>query len=242
MTLLLFPLWHGQLLWHYYDTIIVSIITRLWHYYSHYFSYYITYDRVSSTSVSQCADRSPQPEHREMTFKGPWRLELDLIHHEGALKQWKEVWGSERVLLYTLFLPLYRLLQISDQDYCCSKGVLRTAHLREMIQCVTWRWGNTTQAGFDARRAETVLCCDYYCHYCTIISLISTIIGIIAEANRSGIHWKTRPKALMMIRHHRGLVFVVPESRIDSIGDHRDDLDKPEKNEDNCHNMHNKLF
>ncbi len=46
----------------------------------------------------------------------------------------------------------------------------------------------------------------------------------------------------MMIRHHRGLVFVVPESRIDSIGDHQDDLDKPKNNEDNCHNMHNKLF
>ena len=47
------------------------------------------------------------------------------------------------------------------------------------------------QAGIDARRAETVLYCDYYCHYCTIIPLIGTIIGIIAEkefANRPGIH------------------------------------------------------
>ena len=199
MTLLLFPLWHGKLLWHYYDTIIVSIITLLWHYYSHYFSYYFTYDRVSTTSVSQCADRNPQPEHREMTFKGPWRLELDLDYHGGALKQWKVAWRSELVLLYTLFLPLYRLLQMSDQDCCCSNRVLRTADLCAMIQCVTWRWGNTTQAGIDARRAETVLCCDYYCHYCTIISLIGTIICIIAEkefANRPGIHWKKlRPKA-----------------------------------------------
>jgi hypothetical protein len=46
----------------------------------------------------------------------------------------------------------------------------------------------------------------------------------------------------MMIRHHRGLVFVVPESRIDSIGDHQDDVDKPENNEDNCHKMNNILF
>ena len=149
MTLLLFPLWHGQLLWHYYDTIIVSIITRLWHYYYHYFSYYFTYDRVSTTSVLQCADWNPQPEHREMTFKGPWSLKLDLDCHRGALKQWKVAWRSELVLLYTLFLPLYRLLQMSDQDCCCSKGVLRTADVRAMIQCVTcvvwkrhasWHW------------------------------------------------------------------------------------------------------
>ena len=44
------------------------------------------------------------------------------------------------------------------------------------------------------------------------------------------------------IRHHRGLVFVVSVSRIDSVGDRQDDLDKPENNEDNCHNMHNILF
>ena len=114
------------LLWHYYDTIIVSIITRLWHYYSHYFSYYFTYDRVSSTSVSQCADQNPQPEHRVMTFKGPWRLELDLDHHGGELKQWKVSWRSELVLIYTLCLLLYRLFQMSAQVCCSSKGVLRT--------------------------------------------------------------------------------------------------------------------
>ena len=45
-----------------------------------------------------------------------------------------------------------------------------------------------------------------------------------------------------MIRQNRGLVFVVPESRIDSIGDHQDDLDKPENNEDNCHKMNKILF
>ena len=149
MTLLLFPLWHCKLLWHYNDTIIVSIITLLWHYYSHYFSYYFTYDRVSTTSVSQCADQNPQPVHRKMTFKGPSRLELDLNYHGGALKQWKVAWRSELVLLYTLFLPLYRLLQMSDQVCCSSKGVLRTADVRAMILCVTcvvwkhhasWHW------------------------------------------------------------------------------------------------------
>ena len=135
---------------------------------------------------------------RHLNFKGPWRLELDLDYHGGALKQWKVAWRSELVLLYTLFLPLYHLSQMSDQDCCCSNRVLRTADLCVMIQCVTWRWGNTTQAGIDARRAETVLYCDYYCHYCTIIPLIGIIIGIIAEkefANRPGIHWKPRPKA-----------------------------------------------
>ncbi len=164
----------------YYDTIILSIITLLWHCHSRYFSYYFTYDRGSAPNVSQYADRNPQPEHRETIFKGPPRLELDLNHHEGALKQWKAAWGSELVLLYTLFLPLYRLLQMSGQDCCCSKRVLQTADLRAMIQCVPWRWGNTMQAGIDARRAETMLCCDCCCHYCTIISLIGTMIGIIA--------------------------------------------------------------
>ena len=53
------------------------------------FSYYFTYDRVSTTSLSQYADQNPQPEHKKMTFKGPRRLELDLDYHGGALKLWK---------------------------------------------------------------------------------------------------------------------------------------------------------
>ena len=61
MTLLLFPLYH------YYDTIIliiffiISLMTGCWH---------PVYRNVE--------DRNPQPEHREMTFKGSGRLELDL--------------------------------------------------------------------------------------------------------------------------------------------------------------------
>ncbi len=70
-----------------YDTITVSIITLLEHCYSRYFSYYFTYDRGSTRNVSHCADRIPQPEHREMAFKGPSRLKFDLNYHEGALKQ-----------------------------------------------------------------------------------------------------------------------------------------------------------
>ncbi len=80
---------------------------------------------------------------------------------------------------------------MSGQDCCCSKRVLQTADLCAMIQCITSWCGNTTQADIDVRRAETVLCCDYYRHYCTIISLIGTIIGIISEkefANWPGIH------------------------------------------------------
>jgi hypothetical protein len=110
---------------------------------------------------------------------------------------------------------------MSDQDCCCSHKVLRTADLSAMIQCVTWRWGNTTQAGIDARRAETVLCCDYYCHYCTIISLIGTIICIIAEkefANRPGIHWKNEVKSIW---HHARLVLVANGSRFDSVWKHQ---------------------
>jgi hypothetical protein len=31
----------------------------------------VPFYKVSTTSESQCADRNPQPEQREMTFKGP---------------------------------------------------------------------------------------------------------------------------------------------------------------------------
>jgi len=87
-----------------------------------------------------------------------------------------------------------------------------------------------------------VLCCDYYCHYCTIVSLIGTIIGIIAEKEFCKSAWHSMKTEAKGIRHHRGLVFVVSVSRMDSIGDRQDDLDKPENNEDNCHKMNNILF
>ncbi len=50
---------------------------------------------------------------------------------------------------------------MSDQDCCCSKNVLRTADMQVAIQSVTSSWGSTKQAVVDARRVETVQCCDY---------------------------------------------------------------------------------
>lgn len=156
-------------LWHYYDTIITSIMvsimtkgtimTLLWHYYDNIMIYY---DRISAPSLSEFADGNRWTEHREMIIKWPWRLELDFNQQEGAQQEWKAAGVSGPVQLYTLFLPLYSLLQMSDQDCCCSKNVLRTADMRATIQGVTSSWGSTRQAVFVARRAETVLCADYY--------------------------------------------------------------------------------
>ncbi len=84
------------------------------------------------------------------------------------------------------------------------------------------------------------LCSDVaiICHYCTII----TNYVFIAEqevAIRAGIHWKNETNRLL---HHRELVFVASKSRIDSIGEHQDDLDAPENNEENSHNVHNNIL
>jgi hypothetical protein len=58
----------------------------------------------------------------------------------------------------------------------------------------------------------------------------------------SSIRWHSLKTKAKGIRHHRRLVFIVSVSRMDSIGDRQDDLDKPENNEDNCHKMNNILF
>ena len=65
-------------------------------------------------------------------------------------------------LLYTLFVPWYSLLQISGQDCGWSKNVICTAYMQATISGVTSSWGSTKQAVVDARRVETVQCCDYY--------------------------------------------------------------------------------
>ena len=137
-----------------YDT----IITFLWHYYNHY-------DRVSAPNLSECADSSLLPEHGEleMIINRPWSLELDFNQQVGAQLSWEAARVSCPVLLYTLFVPLYSLWQMSDQDCGCSKKVLRTAaDMQVTIWGVTSSWGCSKQAVDDARRAETVHCC-YYC-------------------------------------------------------------------------------
>jgi hypothetical protein len=72
------------------------------------------------------------------------------------------LWHYYHTIMTPLFVPLYSLWQMSDQDCGCSKKVLRTADMQVTIRGVTSSWGSTKQAVVDARRAETVQCCDYY--------------------------------------------------------------------------------
>ncbi len=141
------------LLWQYYCT----IIALLWHHYNHY-------DRVSAPSLSECADSSLLSEHGEMIINLPWCLELDFSQQIVAQLSWEAAQACVTcpVLLYTLFVPLYSLWQMSNQDCSCSKKVLRTADMQMAIQGVTSSWGSTKQAVVDARRVQTVQCCDYY--------------------------------------------------------------------------------
>ncbi len=130
-------------------------MTLLWHYYNHY-------DRVLAPSLSECADSSLLPEHGEMIINQPWSLELDFNQQVGAQLSWEAGRVSCPVLFYTLFFPLYSLWQMSDQNCCCSKKVLRTADMQVTIWGVASSLGSTKQAVVDARRAEIVQCCDYY--------------------------------------------------------------------------------
>jgi hypothetical protein len=97
-----------------------------------------------------------------MIINLPCSLELDFNQQVGAQLPWEAAGVSCPVLLYTLLVPLYSLWQMSDQDCCCSKKVLHTIDMQVTIRGVTSSWGSTKQAAVDARRAETVQCCDYY--------------------------------------------------------------------------------
>ncbi len=89
-----------------------------------------------------------------MIINQPWSMELDFNREASSVRC--------LVLLYTLFVPWYSLWQMSDQDCGCSKKVLRTADMQVTIRVVTSSWGSTKQAVVDARRVETVQCCDYH--------------------------------------------------------------------------------
>ena len=71
-----------------------------------------------------------------------------------------------------LFVPLYSLWQMSDQDCGCSKKVLRTADMQVAIRGVTSSRGSTKQAVVDARRAETVQGCDCYLSLLKVLPLM----------------------------------------------------------------------
>ena len=132
-----------------------TIMTLLWHHYNHY-------DRVSAPSLSECADSSLLSEHGEMIIILPRCVEFDFNQQFGAQLSWEAARVRCPVLLYTLFVPLYSLWQMSNQDCSCSKKVLHTADMQMAIWGVTSSWGSTKQAVVDARRVKTVQCCDYY--------------------------------------------------------------------------------
>ncbi len=97
-----------------------------------------------------------------MIINLPWCLELDFNQQIVAQLSWEAARVRCPVLLYTLFVPLYSLWQMSNQDCSCSKMVLHTADMQMAIRGVTSSWGSTKQAVVDSRRVETVQCCDYY--------------------------------------------------------------------------------
>ena len=96
-----------------------------------------------------------------MIINLPCSLELDFNQQIGAQLSWEAASVRCLVLLYTLFVPLYSLWQMSDQDCCCSKKVLHTIDMQVTIRGVTSSWGSTKQAVVDAKRDETEQCCDY---------------------------------------------------------------------------------
>ena len=173
----------------------------LWHHYTHY-------DRTSAPSLSECADSSPLSEQREMKINLPRCLEFDFNQQISA--QLSLAWEAARVTcqipLYTLFVPLYSLWQLSNQYCSRSKKVLRTADMLVASLGVTSSWGSTYHAAGDARRVDTVQGCDYYSTYDTIISLMTFIIAIITKKEFAiwpGIHWQNEVQSS---RHQARLV------------------------------------
>ncbi len=179
-------LWHYYdnfmiILSHYYDNIITllspyycPIMTLLWHHYNHY-------ERVSVPSLSECADSSLLSEHGEMINNLPRCLEFDFNQQIGAQLSWEAARVTCQILLYTLFVPLYSLWQLSHQYCSRCKKVLRTADMQVASLSVTSSWGSTNQAVVDARRVDTVQGCDYYLSCDTIFSLMTFIIDIITK-------------------------------------------------------------
>ena len=155
--------------------------------------HYTHYDRISAPSLSACADSSPLSEQREMIINLPRCLEFDFNQQIGAQLSWEAARVTCQIPLYTLFVPLYSLWQLSNQYCSRSKKVLRTADMLVASLGVTSSWGSIYQAVVDARRVDTVQGCDYYSTYDTIISLMTYIIAIITKkefAIQTGIYWQ----------------------------------------------------
>ncbi len=156
-----------------------------------------------------------------MIINWPRCLEFDFNQQIGAQLSWEAARVTCQIPLYTLFVPLYSLWQLSNQYCSRSKKVLRTAGMLVASLGVTSSWGSTYHAAGDARRVDTVQGCDYYSTYDTIISLMTFIIDIITKKEFAiwpGIHWKNEVKS---IRHHARLVLVANKSTIDSVWKHQ---------------------
>jgi hypothetical protein len=134
---------------------------------------------------------------------------------------WEAASVTCQILFYTLFVPLYRLWQYSNQYCSCSKKVLHTADMQVASLGGTSSQGSTYQAVVDARRVDTVQGWHYYFTYDTIISLMTFIIDIITKSEfaiQTGIYWKNEVKS---IHHHARLVLVANRSTINSVWKHQ---------------------
>ncbi len=116
-----------------------------------------------------------------MIINLPRCLEFDFNQQISAQLSWEAARVTCQIPLYTLFVPLYSLWQLSNQYCSRSKKFLCTADMLVASLGVTSSWGSTYQAVVDAKRVDTVQGCDYYSTYDTIISLMTSIIAIITK-------------------------------------------------------------
>jgi hypothetical protein len=100
--------------------------------------------------------------HRGMTDKCPWRRPVHLHQLEDAHTEWKAAWWSSPELLYALFVLLYTLFFLADQNCCCCKYVLRTVDLCTTIMFVTQSLGNIREAAIAVQSSQTALFLYYY--------------------------------------------------------------------------------
>ena len=183
--------------------------------------HYTHYDRISAPSLSACADSCPLSEQREMIINIPRCLEFNFNQQISAQLSWEAARVTCQIPLYTLFVPLYSLWQLSNQYCSRSKKNLRTADMLVASLGVTSSWGCNCRAVIDAKRVDTVQGCNYYFHYNTIISLITCIIAIIDKTRICNLAWHSLKNEVQSFRHQARLELVSNRSRFDSAWKHQ---------------------
>jgi hypothetical protein len=113
--------------------------------------------RMLAPRLRDCCDSNPQPMHRGMTYKCPWRRPGHKNQRKSAHTGWKTARWSGPELLYEIFLLLYTFFCLADQDCSCSKYVLSTADLCTPITCANPSLGNIRKDAIAVRSAQTFL-------------------------------------------------------------------------------------